>query len=284
MEMKDPSGLSLPKTLENFLLPLVGFLGILGNLWAGGVLITTNTKSTFTQSLKALVAVDLLLVISMVVESQKLENNIDNQIFIFLIPYCWNPFKNTALTFQTFLIMSISAERFLAVKKPIHYKVNKVKNSTRLHFLTFILPALLLAFIFNIPKFLEIELVLIENFNAKANLTEEVYDFNITSLRLNPDYIFFYIHLARLLVMGILPFISLLFINILIFKKVKTSSVIMVYSLNMQRKQRKTRSRSIILMSIVVMYLTCNLPRVILNLTEYLMQVKIAPPLPSQTA
>ena len=270
MEMKD--GLSLPKTLEDVILPLVGLLGILGNLWAGGVLITSNTKSTFHQSLKALVAVDLLLVISMVVESQKLENDLDNQMFIFLIPYCWNPFKNTVLTFQTFLIMSISAERYLAVKKPIQFKITKVKNSTRIHFLTFILPALVLAFIFNIPKFFETKLVKIESFNIEANLTKELYDYEITSLRLNPDYIFYYIHLARLVVMGILPFLSLLVINVLIFKKVKTSSRIVLSSLKMQRKQRKTRSHSIILMSIVVVYLTCNLPRVTLNLTEYLMQ------------
>ena len=139
---EDPTSYSMPEVLQDILLPLVGLLGILGNLVAGVILIRSNTKSTFHQSLKALIAADLLIVICMVVDSQKFEVNPENQIFIFLIPYFWNPFKNTVLTFQTFLIMSISAERYLAVQKPIHFNITKVKNSKIIHFLTFILPAL----------------------------------------------------------------------------------------------------------------------------------------------
>ena len=269
-----PPSSSLPELMEDVLLPIVGFLGILGNLGAGAVLITSNNKSTFHQSLKALVAVDLLFVICMVVDSQKFELNLKNQMFIFLIPYFWNPFKNTVLTFQTFLIMSISAERYLAVKKPIQFNITKVKNSIRIHFLTFILPALVLAALFNIPKFFETELVKIKALTKEENTTEEIYDYKITSLRRNPKYIFYYIHTTRLVVMGILPFLSLLVINTLIFKKIQKSNMIRESSLRLQKKQRKSRSQSIILIIIVIVYLICNLPRVTLNLTEYLMQVK----------
>ena len=265
-----PPSSSLPELMEDVLLPIVGFLGILGNLGAGAVLISSNNKSAFHQSLKALIVVDLLLVIVMVVDSQQIKN----QMFIFLIPYFWNPFKNTVLTFQTFLIMSISAERYLAVKKPIQFNITKVKNSIRIHFLTFILPALVLAALFNIPKFFETELVKIEALTKEENTTEEIYDYKITSLRRNPKYIFYYIHTARLLVMGIIPFLSLLVINTLIFKKIQKSNMIRESSLRLQKKQRKSRSQSIILIIIVIVYLICNLPRVTLNLTEYLMQVK----------
>ena len=270
---EDPTSYSMPEVLQDILLPLVGLLGILGNLVAGVILVRSNTKSTFHQSLKALIAADLLIVICMVVDSQKFDINPENQIFIFLIPYFWNPFKNIVLTFQTFLIMSISVERYLAVQKPIQFTINQVKTSKGIHFLTFILPALALAFIFNIPKFFETELVQIDQFNKDENITEEIYDYEITSLRMNPEYIFYYIHTARLLVMGILPFLSLLVINILIFMKIKEGLKIRVASLTVQKKQSKRRRHSITLMTIVLVYLICNLPRVTLNLTEYLMQV-----------
>ena len=270
---EDPTSYSLPEVLQDVLLPIVGFLGILGNLGAGAILVRSNTKSTFHQSLKALFAVDLLFVVCMVVDSQKFEVNPENQMFIFLIPYFWNPFKNTVLTFQTFLIMSISAERYLAVKKPIQFNITKVKNSKGIHFLTFILPALALAVIFNIPKFFETELVKIDKFNQDENITEKIYDYEITSLRMNPEYIFYYIHIARLLVMGILPFLFLLVINILIFMKIKKCLKIRVSSLKVQKKQSKSRRHSFTLMTIIIVYLVCNLPRVTLNLSEYLMKV-----------
>ena len=270
---EDPTSYSMPEVLQDILLPLVGLLGILGNLVAGVILIRSNTKSTFHQSLKALIAADLLIVICMVVDSQKFDINPENQIFIFLIPYFWNPFKNIVLTFQTFLIMSISVERYLAVQKPIQFTINQVKTSKGIHFLTFILPALALAFIFNIPKFFETELVQIDRFNKDENITEEIYDYEITSLRMNPEYIFYYIHIARLLVMGILPFLSLLVINILTFMKIKEGLKIRMSSLKAQKKQSKSRRQSITLMTIALVYLICNLPRITLNLSEYLRQV-----------
>ena len=270
---QEPTSCSLPEMLQDILLPIVGFLGTLGNLWAGAILIRSNIKSNFHQSLKALIAVDILFLICMMVDSQKFEVNPENQIFIVMIPYFWNPFKNTVLTFQTFLIMSISAERYLAVKKPIQFNITKVKNSKRIHFLTFILPAFALAFTFNVPKFFETELVQIDKFNKDDNNTEEIYDYEITSLRMNPKYIFYYIHIARLLVMGILPFLALLVINILTLIKIKEGLKIRVSSLKAQKNQSKSRRQSITLMTIALVYLICNLPRVTLNLAEYLTQV-----------
>ena len=39
---------------------------------------------------------------------QRWDLDINNQIFIVLFPYVWNPFKNILMTFETFLMVSIS--------------------------------------------------------------------------------------------------------------------------------------------------------------------------------
>ena len=47
-------------------------------------------------------------------------------MFIMLFPYMWNPFKNILMTFETFLMMSITTERYLAIKNPLEYRLGKV--------------------------------------------------------------------------------------------------------------------------------------------------------------
>ena len=58
--------------------------------------------------------------------SQNLDLDLRNQTFIFLFPYVWNPFKNILMTFETFLMMSITTERYLATRSPLHYRVGQV--------------------------------------------------------------------------------------------------------------------------------------------------------------
>ena len=57
---------------------------------------------------------------------QRFDLNLNNQMFIMLFPYVWNPFKNILMTFETFLMMSITTERYLAIKNPLGYRLGKV--------------------------------------------------------------------------------------------------------------------------------------------------------------
>ena len=59
-------------------------------------------------------------------------------------------------------MMSISIERLMAVYKPIHFKTYHVSRSRLAHFLTFILPAVLMAVTLNVPKYFEIGYVMKE--------------------------------------------------------------------------------------------------------------------------
>ena len=158
--------------------------------------------------------------------------------------------------------MSIATERYLVVCKPLLYRKHKVRTSSLIHLLTFIFPGLFLATIINIPKFFEAELIYHEN---------EV-DFQATELRLNSEYIYYYTHLTRLLLTGIIPAIYLVAINILVISKVRSKrrkSIKLCRQLQSTKLKRPPNYLVVTLTAINIVFLVCNLPRLILNLVEY---------------
>ena len=64
----------------------------------------------------------------------------------------------------------------------------------------------------NIPKFCETELVTL-NVTDVDNNTEEVMDYEVTNLRLDEDYVFYYTFLTRLIITGAIPLIYLSTMN-----------------------------------------------------------------------
>ena len=50
---------------------------------------------------------------------------------------------------------------------------------------------------------------------SRSNTTQIMY--NVTELRVNPDYMYYYIHWTRLLGTGIIPFMYLVYMNLRIY-------------------------------------------------------------------
>ena len=69
--------------------------------------------------------------------------------------------------------------------------------SSRTRVLTYLLPSMLGSVLLNIPKFLEAQLVTVDMMDSETNMTNEVVMYNVTSLRLDPDYMYYYIHWTR---------------------------------------------------------------------------------------
>ena len=97
-------------------MPVVAIIGMIGNLAAILILLRPEMKSTFHHSLITLAVVDILFVATLLVDIQRFDLNIENQTFILFVPYFWNPFKNILMTFETFLMVSITTERYLAIR------------------------------------------------------------------------------------------------------------------------------------------------------------------------
>ena len=246
-------------------------------------------KSTFHHTLIALAVVDILFLVVLIIDSRSFDMDLNNQVFIILFPYVWNPLKNILMTFETFLMMSITTERYLAIRRPLKHRMGRVRYSWSRHLATYILPAFLLSVLLNIPKFFETELVL------REVRDEVVYDYNITALRLHPDYILYYTHWTRLLATGLIPFFYLLMGNVLIAQTLrrhnpatKTPGVGVQGGhrptsegggggLRVHRSSKPTDNRQsqTLLMAIVLVYLVCSTPRLLLNMAEYMMSEDI---------
>ena len=269
-------------------LPAIGLAGLLGNLGAILILLRPEMKSTFHHTLITLAVTDILFVITLLVDSQRPDLNLDNQIFIMFFPYVWNPAKNIVMTFETFLMMSITTERYLAIRNPLEHRFSRSRFSPSIHLTVYILPALLASVLLNIPKFFETELVWVERVDA-SGVTVHLMDYKMTSLRHHPAYILYYTHWTRLLTTGVLPAIYLGLGNLLLVRAlgqleggrpvadIDQSNGMEGRKLRVHRVTNKTTSNSIkmkshMLIAIVVIYLVCSLPRLALNLTEYLLQ------------
>ena len=63
--------------------------------------------------------------------------------------------------------------------------------------LTYVLPSLLFAVLLNSPKFFESRLVTVEDNPENNGTSFETVDYDVTDLRVDPDYIYYYIHWTR---------------------------------------------------------------------------------------
>ena len=142
----------------------------------------------------------------------------------------------------------------------------------------------------------------------------EMMDYNITQLRQDPAYILYYLHWTRLITTGIIPFLYLLVTNVLIWRTIRQHKPSVVTNsqdilaagggekINIGQRQTlrthrvspastsgfskltallqkylkylKYLCRTSLLIAIVVIYMACNVPRLLLNLAEHLNKVR----------
>ena len=285
--------------LSDLLFPIVCSLGVFGNLVAILVLRCPEMKSTFHQSLLTLAVCDVLFLGITLCDHFV---DVSAPIYVLLFPYVWNPLKNILMSWETFLIMSIATERFFAICRPLCYRCHKLSHSSRVHLMTYVLPSILVSIALNIPKFLETQFVT-RNVTDAKNVTTLVTDYDVTDLRLDQDYIFYYTNWTRLLGTGVIPFVYLATMNITICIQIKNresfpeqpqtdqcsdicihrhsaqktiSNVDRNTSTSSQKHGVKKPKNSVLTLSIIViMYLMCNTPRLSLNMAENILSDKL---------
>ena len=214
--------------------------------------------------------------------------------YIIIFPYFLHPMKRILLCWETFHIMSITTERYLAVCQPLLYRKHKLSHSSKVHLLTYIIPPIFMAVIINIPKFLEVKFVMRNQTNSD-NITNEILSYDITPLRRDPVYVYYYIRWTKLIFTCIVPITYLLLLNIFISITIRRSTMfsqepsqnLELTDRSSQRTIRMKREGSgrpnstkaaqktfLTLASLVMLYLVCNTPRLVLMLLDYIYLIR----------
>jgi len=189
------------------------------------------------------------------------------EFYVLLFPKFLYPVNNIIFNTSIFLTIVIAYERYCAVCRPHAYRDSAVTGSTGRRVAGYVVPVIIFSAAFNIPKFLEMELVTIEKPDEETGELRNSTSFTFTQLRNDPDYIVYYINGGRLILTQIFPLASLIYFNINIFKGIKFTHA---------RASRNCSSYNemnlaSVLVCIVIMFLFCHFPRLIINCYEFLM-------------
>ena len=100
---------------------------------------------------------------------------------------------------------SVFCALFFSIATLIQRLNSKIRNflpteltySSRVRVLSYFLPSMIGSVLLNIPKFLEATLVPMTVVDHETNISSEIIIYNVTSLRLDPDYMYYYIHWTR---------------------------------------------------------------------------------------
>ena len=188
----------------------------------------------------------------------------------------------------------LALERYNALVRPISHQGpgfrtgnHSLKQYFSLHgirLLKYIGPIMLLATIFNIPKWLELEASneLVCSGNKTNDSCNYEYGIALTGLRSNNYYNLWYQNIANLLITGAIPLVSLAYLNVNIYLKFKQYiqrqplARSEIPNLNDNHVQQKIRKRekdmvqqTMILFSVVILFGLFHILRIILNIEEF---------------
>ncbi len=140
---------------------------------------------------------------------------------IVLFPHLLYPFNQVAISASIFMTVAIAWERYIAVHYPLDY--NQAMNDShamRKRLIKYVGPVFMLAFLFNVVKFFEATVTYEAVMDANRT-TVLAYEpmLEVAELRTHPVYSA-YNNWSRLLVLGIFPFILLVFFNTKIYNDI----------------------------------------------------------------
>ena len=240
------TGIERQFVIEGITLTIIGIIGIIGNL--GAVLHFAHYKRfqhKFYALMLALAVVDILVITSFIwfcsvpefLDSTKQTHHWSVWLY---------PVLNTLVTANIFITVAISLDRYLAICQPLRYHAISWKLK---HIL---LPIFIFSAIYNIPRYFELEWM---NFSINEVPFMQVWP---TKLRRNPTYIEWYTLWAHIIILGVIPMVLLMGLNLMTVKEMTKYKGFCIGGKREDREREIQCNMAQINVVIVIIFIICH--------------------------
>ena len=275
-------------------LVFVACYGLVLNCLAITILSTKKLSSFFNLLLAWLAVFDtLFLFFSMLYHIAVFQPNILHHYWTTtLFVYAISPFRSMVMLCSIYMTVALSYDRYKAVSNPTEYKINERMASSdacgaAIRTVKYVGGVMAFSIFFYLPKFFDLEISEDEKYCSIEYMEQEEYTLNATNctyleysikgtdLRNNDKFVLWYVNVANFIVTVAIPLISLTYLNIRIYSKVKLflkrrPSTFADNLSNAARERSKDIQQAYQLFGIVFLFVLCHLLRVSLNIEEFI--------------
>nr|AKQ63037.1 orphan G-protein coupled receptor 28 [Platynereis dumerilii] len=240
---------------------IIAVLGLIGNVFSIIVLGNRRMMSSTSCYLIALGVFDSVVLISLVlffslptfyIATGKLESYY--RAYPYMHPYAY-PTALIAQTCSIYTTVAFTVERWIAVCRPLRAAkmctISRARKS--------ILIIMFCSIVYNIPRMLEYRTT--HEFDPNTNTTRVTN--TKTALGADPTFQHIYFIYMHIFVMLLIPFTTLAVLNILLIRAVKQSEHA---TGKVSNKTKRENSLTVMLISVVVVFLICQVPSIVDNI------------------
>ena len=234
---------------------VVIMLGVLGNALAMIVLTRRTMRSSTNVFLTALAGWDtlVLLVVMLLICLIELSGPFRQHAFPYIVAYLY-PLALAAQTATVWLTVSFTVERYIAVCHPL--KAASMCSIPRARMV--VLSISVIAVLYNVPRWLEYSII-----TRTDSLNQTCISFGQTSLAKDSIYHKIYFGWLYFLIMCFIPLCSLTILNFFLIRAVRKSRL---ERKNMNVRESRENNVTIMLVSVVIVFIICQVPALIYNM------------------